>query len=83
VQEVGLVDELVETVDQRADGRRVRVVRVLRATTIPEDVLRQAWEMPSGIVPPEVARPRVSLDPWRRGATPPGRMDRVPQRRSG
>jgi hydrogenase nickel incorporation protein HypA/HybF len=45
VHEVGLVDELVEAVERRADGRPVRVVRVLHATTIPEDVLRQAWEM--------------------------------------
>jgi hydrogenase nickel incorporation protein HypA/HybF len=45
VHEVSLVAELVEAVERHADGRPVRAVRVLHATTIPDDVLRQAWDM--------------------------------------
>ena len=45
VHEVALVAELVEAVEARAAGRPVTVVRVRHATTIPEDVLRQAFAM--------------------------------------
>jgi Zn finger protein HypA/HybF involved in hydrogenase expression len=43
VHEVSLVDELVELVERNAAGRPVELVRVRRASTIPEDVLLQAW----------------------------------------
>jgi Zn finger protein HypA/HybF involved in hydrogenase expression len=45
VHEVGLVAELVDAAVARAAGRPVALVRVRRATTVPDDVLRQAWEM--------------------------------------
>jgi len=45
VHEVSLVAELVDAVQVRAAGRPVRLVRVRRASTVPEDVLRQAFEM--------------------------------------
>ncbi len=45
MHEVGLVAELVDAALAEAAGRPVSVVRVRRATTVPEDVLRQAWEM--------------------------------------
>jgi Zn finger protein HypA/HybF involved in hydrogenase expression len=45
MHEVGLVAELVDAAVARAAGRPVVVVRVRHATTIPEDVLRQAFEM--------------------------------------
>ena len=45
MHEVGLVAELVDAAIARADGNPVGVVRVRRATTVPEDVLRQAWGM--------------------------------------
>jgi Zn finger protein HypA/HybF involved in hydrogenase expression len=45
VHEVGLVAELVDAAAERSGGRSVAVVRVRRATTIPDDVLRQAFEM--------------------------------------
>ncbi len=45
MHEVSLVAELVEAVELRADGRPVSLVRVRHATTIPEDVLRQAFDM--------------------------------------
>ena len=45
MHEVSLVAELVEVVERRAAGRAVTVVRVRHATTIPDDVLRQAWAM--------------------------------------
>ncbi len=45
MHEVGLVAELVDAAVDRSGGRPVAVVRVRRATTIPDDVLRQAFEM--------------------------------------
>jgi Zn finger protein HypA/HybF involved in hydrogenase expression len=45
VHEVGLVAELVDAAVERSGGRPVAVARVRRATTIPDDVLRQAFEM--------------------------------------
>jgi hydrogenase nickel incorporation protein HypA/HybF len=45
VHEVGLVAEVVEVVERAAGGRPVERVRIRRATTIPEDVLEQAWTM--------------------------------------
>ncbi len=45
MHEVSLVAELVDLVEARAGGRPVGLVRVRRATTIPEDVLQQAWAM--------------------------------------
>ncbi len=45
MHEVGLVGELVDAATNRAAGRRADLVRVRYATTIPEDVLRQAWTM--------------------------------------
>jgi Zn finger protein HypA/HybF involved in hydrogenase expression len=45
VHEVSLVAELVDAAVARAGGRPVAVVRVRHATTIPEDVLRQAFDM--------------------------------------
>jgi Zn finger protein HypA/HybF involved in hydrogenase expression len=45
MHEVGLVAELVDAAAARAGGQPVAVVRVRHATTIPEDVLRQAFEM--------------------------------------
>ena len=43
MHEVSLVAGLVEVVERSAAGRPVEVVRVRSATTIPDDVLRQAW----------------------------------------
>lgn len=45
MHEVGLVAELLDAAVARAGDRPVELVRVRRATTVPEDVLRQAWEM--------------------------------------
>ena len=45
MHEVGLVAELVDAAVERSGGRPVAVARVRRATTIPDDVLRQAFEM--------------------------------------
>ena len=45
MHEVSLVAELVELVEARSAGRPVARVRVRRATTIPDDVLRQAFSM--------------------------------------
>jgi Zn finger protein HypA/HybF involved in hydrogenase expression len=45
VHEVSLVAELVEAAEARAGGAPVAAVRVRHATTIPEDVLRQAFDM--------------------------------------
>lgn len=45
MHEVSLVAELVEAAEVRADGAPVSLVRVRHATTIPADVLRQAFEM--------------------------------------
>jgi Zn finger protein HypA/HybF involved in hydrogenase expression len=45
VHEVGLVAELVDAAVSISGGRPVALVRVRRATTVPDDVLRQAFEM--------------------------------------
>jgi len=45
VHEVGLVGELVDAAVDHAAGRPVDLVRVRRATTVPEDVFLQAWAM--------------------------------------
>ena len=45
MHEVGLVAELLDAAVARAGEGPVVLVRVRRATTVPEDVLRQAWEM--------------------------------------
>ncbi|HEY5436723.1 MAG TPA: hydrogenase/urease maturation nickel metallochaperone HypA [Candidatus Limnocylindrales bacterium] len=45
MHEVSLVAELVEVAEARAGGAPVALVRVRHATTIPEDVLRQAFAM--------------------------------------
>lgn len=45
MHEVGLVAELVDAAVARAAGQPVTLVRVRHATTFPEDVLRQAFEM--------------------------------------
>ena len=45
MHELALVEELVGIVERSADGRDVRVVRVRRATTIPDGVLEQSWTM--------------------------------------
>jgi Zn finger protein HypA/HybF involved in hydrogenase expression len=45
MHEVGLVAELVDAAIDQAAGRPADLVRVRYATTIPEDVLRQAWTM--------------------------------------
>lgn len=45
MHEVALVAELVDVAVARSGDRPAAVVRVRRATTIPDDVLRQAWEM--------------------------------------
>jgi Zn finger protein HypA/HybF involved in hydrogenase expression len=45
MHEVALVADLVDAAAARAAGAPVDAVRVRYATTIPEDVLRQAFEM--------------------------------------
>jgi hypothetical protein len=45
VHEVALVGELVDAAVARVEGPRARRVVVRYATTIPADVLTQAWEM--------------------------------------
>lgn len=45
VHEVSLVAELVDICEQRAGGRRVTVVRVRHATTIPVEAIEQAFTM--------------------------------------
>ena len=45
MHEVALVGELVDAAVARSGGVPVTLVRVRRATTIPDDVLRQAFEM--------------------------------------
>jgi len=45
VHEVSLVAELVDAAIARAGGATVAAVRVRHATTLHEDVLRQAFEM--------------------------------------
>ena len=45
MHEVGLVAELVDAATAQAGAARVATVRVRHSTTIPEDVLRQAFAM--------------------------------------
>jgi Zn finger protein HypA/HybF involved in hydrogenase expression len=45
VHEVSLVEEMVVEVRRQAGGRPVERVRVRHATTIPDEVLRQCWEL--------------------------------------
>lgn len=45
MHEVSLVAELIEVAEARSGGAPVTLVRVRHATTFPEDVLRQAFEM--------------------------------------
>ena len=45
MHEVGLVAQLVDAAVDRSGGAPVALIRVRYATTIPEDVLRQAFEM--------------------------------------
>ena len=43
MHEVGMVAELVDAAVATAAGRHVAAVRIRYATTVPEDVLRQAF----------------------------------------
>ena len=45
MHEVSLVAELVEACERAAAGAPVRAVRVRHASAIPEDVVRQAFEL--------------------------------------
>ena len=45
MHEVSLVAELVDAAEARSAGAPVSLIRVRHATTFPEDVLRQAFEM--------------------------------------
>jgi Zn finger protein HypA/HybF involved in hydrogenase expression len=45
MHEMSLVERLVEVAGEHAGGRPVAAIRVRHATTIPEPVLRQAFEM--------------------------------------
>lgn len=45
MHEVSLVADLVDICEQRAAGRRIAVVRVRHATTIPVEVIEQAFAM--------------------------------------
>jgi len=45
MHEVSLVERLVQAAAEHAAGRSVGAIRVRHATTIPEPVLRQAFEM--------------------------------------
>ena len=56
MHEISLVAELLEECVRRADGRRVSVVRVRHANTIPDDVLEQAFAMLTGVGPLAGAR---------------------------
>jgi Zn finger protein HypA/HybF involved in hydrogenase expression len=62
VHEVSLVAELVEAAEGRSGGAPVALVRVRHATTIPEDVLRQAFEMLTGTGP--LAGAVLDLEPF-------------------
>ncbi len=55
MHEVSLVAALVEAVEARSAGAPVSLVRVRHATTFPEDVLRQAFEMLTATGPLEGA----------------------------
>jgi len=45
MHEVGMVAELVDAAVASVDGAAVSLVRIRHASTVPEDVLRQAFEM--------------------------------------
>lgn len=45
MHEVGMVASLVDAALETAHGRPVSVVRIRHATTVPRDVLEQAWSM--------------------------------------
>ena len=45
MHEVGMVAELVDAAVASVDGAAVSLVRIRYASTMPEDVLRQAFEM--------------------------------------
>ncbi len=45
VHEVSLVDALIDEVRRQAGGARVERIHVRHATTIPDDVLRQAFDL--------------------------------------
>jgi len=45
MHEVSLVDELLDAVRTQAAGAPVMLIRVRYATTIPEEVLRQSFEL--------------------------------------
>jgi len=45
MHEVSLVDALLDAVRERAGAARVERIRVRHATTIPEEVLRQSFEL--------------------------------------
>ena len=45
MHEVSLVDELLDEVRRQAAGAHVELIRVRHATTIPEEVLRQSFEL--------------------------------------
>jgi Zn finger protein HypA/HybF involved in hydrogenase expression len=45
VHEVSLVADLIEICERQADGRKVALVRVRHATTIPAEMLEQAFRM--------------------------------------
>lgn len=62
MHEVSLVAELVEAAEARAGGRAVAFVRVRHATTVPEDVLRQAFEMLTAAGP--LAGAELGLEPF-------------------
>jgi hypothetical protein len=61
VHEVGLVSELVDAVRARASGRRVALVRVRRASTLPEDALRLGWDL---LADGPLADARLVDEPW-------------------
>ncbi|MHB8890900.1 MAG: hydrogenase/urease maturation nickel metallochaperone HypA [Candidatus Limnocylindrales bacterium] len=62
MHEVSLVAELVEAAEVRAGGAPVALVRVRHATTFPEDVLRQAFEMLTETGP--LAGAALQLEPF-------------------
>ncbi|MFN8631622.1 MAG: hydrogenase/urease maturation nickel metallochaperone HypA [Chloroflexota bacterium] len=45
MHEVGMVAQLVDAAIDTAGGEPVALVRIRFASTVPEDVLAQAWEM--------------------------------------
>lgn len=59
MHEVALVAELVDAAVAYAAGRPVREVRIRYASTVPEDVLLQAWTMLVAAGPLEAAELRA------------------------